>query len=449
MASSRPVHPARPRVAFALLVAAAAVGCGRTGLLLDDVFDGTGPFGRDGGGDGSTNGDGSTDGRADGDDTEAGPFDDAGTIDIGPVTVPNLPQVTAGDSHACVRTIKDEVFCWGLGAEGQLGNRSTDPISLTALKVEGLPPIARVSAGRKYSCALGRDQTVWCWGENLEGQLGRGTRSQVELEPAPIAALTGTVALSAGGSVGEGLGSHTCSLDQDGAVWCWGRNSSGECALGTSDHALVPNKVALGEKATAIAAGGNHTCALLTTGKVSCWGRNDDGQLGFGQSGGFEFEPEEVFGLSDVVGISAGDDHSCAIVKGGAMKCWGDGFLGELGDGKAQASYRPVDVVGIKDAVDSSGGVEHECMIHRSGTVSCWGKGVQGELGIGSLPYFQKAPVFALVSGVVSIATGSIFTCAGLRSGQVSCWGGAAVGQLGYGPPRVEFEPSPVMVLGL
>jgi alpha-tubulin suppressor-like RCC1 family protein len=239
------VASAPNRVAFALLLAAAGMACGRTGLLLDDVFDDpNGRFRDGGGGDGSDSRDGSADGSADAN-VEASPFDDAGTIDIGPVSVPNLPQVTAGDSHACVRTVQDDVFCWGLGAEGQLGNRSTDPFSVTAAKVAGLPPIARVSAGRKYTCALAKDQKVWCWGENLEGQLGRGTRSPVELEPAPIDALVGTVALSAGGSVGEGLGSHTCALDQDGAVWCWGRNSSGECALGTSDHALVPNKVAL------------------------------------------------------------------------------------------------------------------------------------------------------------------------------------------------------------
>ncbi len=410
-----------PFCAALVLLVSGVVACGRSGLLIDEL-------GADVDGNGRTHGDGGSDGGSDavsdaaGDGAPDGAEEDGGTITIGPITVPNVPQIVAGSRHACLRTKQSELLCWGDASQGQLANGGGD----RAERVLGLPAVVGVAAGSQYSCALGKDQSVWCFGENLEGQLGRGTRTESEPTPAQIVGLSGTIAIAASGPIGEGRGSHTCALDQDGRVRCWGLNTSGECALTTADHALTPNLVPLPGRAVAIAAGGNHTCALLVNGHVSCWGRNTNGQLGRGTSGESENQPDDVRELTGAIGLMAGDDHTCAWTSADALFCWGDGFLGELGDGRAQGSKQPrLPVRGLSGTIAAAGGVEHTCRVHKSGTVSCWGKGSLGELGNGKDPDYEAAPVDVIgVTDAVRVAAGGLFSCVARRERGAFCWGG-------------------------
>jgi alpha-tubulin suppressor-like RCC1 family protein len=163
-------------------------------------------------------------------------------------------------------------------------------------------------------------------------------------------------------------------------------NIFGQLGTGTYVGSNVPVDVGgLAGGVQAISAGGAHTCALTTAGRVKCWGRNGAGQLGTGEHSNSNV-PVDVVGLTgDVEAISAGDEHTCALISGGGVKCWGSNAFGELGDGTNTQSNVPVDVVGFTSGVQAvSAGDEHTCALASEGSIKCWGRNDDGELGDGT-----------------------------------------------------------------
>lgn len=132
----------------------------------------------------------------------------------------------------------------------------------------------------------------------------------------------------------------------------------------------------------AIAAGRDHTCAVKREGKVMCWGANNAGQLGHSSTSSSAL-PLEVPGLAGVTAVSAGDDHTCAIVTGGEVKCWGWNSHGQIGnDGVTNLIYTPVTVVGLSSgAISIAAGSEFSCVTTDTGAVWCWGRNYAGQLG--------------------------------------------------------------------
>jgi alpha-tubulin suppressor-like RCC1 family protein len=134
---------------------------------------------------------------------------------------------------------------------------------------------------------------------------------------------------------------------------------------------------------SAIAAGANHTCAIVSGG-AKCWGSGVRGQLGNGARS--SLTPDDVVGLeSGVRMIAAGSNHVCAITAAGGVRCWGDNQFGQLGNGSTTGSSTPVDVVGLASGVVAvSAGGQHTCAIMSGGKAMCWGGNQFGQLGIGS-----------------------------------------------------------------
>jgi alpha-tubulin suppressor-like RCC1 family protein len=272
--------------------------------------------------------------------------------------------------------------------------------------------------------------------------------------PTPTATLTPNSALLQNISKIAAGFNHTCAITLTSGLKCWGMNNSAQLGDGTQGtlRYFPVDVIGLQQGVLAVSAGNDHTCAIITDGFIKCWGYNFNGELGNGTFITYPatMEPQLVVGLQGGnTAIGAGSSHTCAITSGGGVKCWGYNNDGQLGDGTTTNSAVPVDVLGITDAVELSVGHFHTCIRTYGGGVKCWGSNYHGELGIGStVNSSTPVDVTGLSSGVVAIASGGAHTCALLASGSVKCWGWEYWGQLGNGVDTYS-ETTPVDVIGL
>jgi alpha-tubulin suppressor-like RCC1 family protein len=328
-------------------------------------------------------------------------------------------------SHTCVVTTGGGVRCWGLNDDGQLGDGTTSTRTATVLVTGLTDRVTAVTVGGYHTCALTERGGVKCWGNNANGQLGDGTTIQ-QTTPMDVQGLTsGVVAVSAAFR-------HTCAIVSNGGVKCWGENSTGQLGNDTTTSSPAPVAVlGLGSGAVGIAAGGYHTCAIVSGGGVKCWGYNMYGQLGDGTQSP-RTRPVDVVGLATgVTRVAAGGDHTCALTSAGGVKCWGN-LLRDPSSSFPQPT--PIDMAGLTSGVVAlAAGDSHTCAVTVTGGVKCWGHNMYGELGDGTTTN-RPTPVDAtgLEAGVVAVAAGGYYTCALNSDGGVKCWGYNS-GFLGYG----------------
>ena len=333
--------------------------------------------------------------------------------------------VAAGGLHTCALAAGGTVQCWGDNGSGALGVPLTLPKSPVPVVVPGLSGVLALSAGDGFTCALLGNRSVRCWGESRSGQLGDGSPpATVRSTPMPVTGLQGVTAI-------DSSGNHTCAVAAGGQVACWGANDEGQLGDGTFGEdafRAVPVNVPGVAGATAVAAGGKHTCALVDGGAVRCWGYNGSGQLGtLGTTDEYRSRsPVTVADLRGATTLTAGGASACAIVAG-ALHCWG-GLVSLPGDGGFARAWQPVAVAGLTGVVAvSAGGAA--CAALSDGSVHCWGvrrsNGTDMDSGVpAALPG---------LAGVTAVDAGSSHTCALTSGGWVQCWGYNASGQLGRG----------------
>lgn len=249
-------------------------------------------------------------------------------------------------------------------------------------------------------------------------------------------------------SVGE---YNVCALTLAGGVKCWGDDSYGALGNGAvSGPQVAPGDVVgLTSGVIRVASGQNHTCALLAAGTVKCWGRGSNGQLGNGTTADSQV-PVNVTGLSGVVTIAAGYLHTCAVVTGGAVKCWGHDGYGQIGNGGGNDGNlsSPVSVTTASGAIKLGLGEVHSCAILDTGALQCWGSNEFGKLGVGdSVNRYAPADVVGLTSGVTDVDGSYSFTCA-IQNGTAKCWGSTGGGKLGSNLPGGS-QTTPIDVTGL
>ena len=351
--------------------------------------------------------------------------------------------VTAGLGHTCARTATGAVKCWGWNNFGQVGDGSTSD-RRTAVPVSGLTTgVIAVAAGGRHSCAVAAGGAAQCWGMNSSGQLGDGSTAN-RRTAAPVSGLTtGIVAVAVGAY-------HSCAVAAGGALTCWGSNLWGGLGDGTfASTRLTPVPVStLASGVVAVAAGDGHTCALTAGGALKCWGHNNHGQLGDGSYTN-RSTPVPVRSLaSRVVAVAVGGEHTCALTVEGAVKCWGANRYGQLGDGTTTDRLTPVPVGTLASGVVAvAAGWAHTCAVMAGGAVQCWGMNYNGELGDGSrIQRLTPVPVNGSEGGFVAVAANSGHTCAVTADGAVWCWGGNDFGDLGDGSRITRLTP--VLVRG-
>lgn len=214
------------------------------------------------------------------------------------------------------------------------------------------------------------------------------------------------------------------------------------CLLGAGGIGVAAAGAATPVRASlpTLAAGEDHACAVVAGGTVKCWGLNNNGQVGNGSNAvGVVSRPVRVIGLGGVATVAAGDNHSCALLKVGTVKCWGLNDAGELGDGTTTNAAVPVDVKavggrGLLGGVTAiAAGQDHSCALLRAGTVVCWGQNQYGVLGNGTSKDATTPVTVTGLTHVSAISTGNQDSCALTEVGTVKCWGYNDDGELGDG----------------
>lgn len=254
----------------------------------------------------------------------------------------DIVYVTAGGRHTCGLTSAGAAYCWGYGANGQLGNGSAQDSALPAL-VEGGAGWTAVSAGGNHTCGTkgSPGSNLYCWGAGSSGQLGKGPGPG----GAPSDELTPRLVFSASEPVLVTTGYyHTCLQPASGGPRCAGDGGGGRLGYGGNSNryefTVANTPLAFSE----LTAGRAHTCGITAAGAAYCWGDGSSGQVGDGQSNGTNLVPVAVQGPA-FTQVSAGAEHTCGVATDGKAYCWGRGQHGRLGTGGDANSVVPVPVV--------------------------------------------------------------------------------------------------------
>ncbi len=327
------------------------------------------------------------------------------------------------------------MFAWGSNDDGQLGIGTSSGLRDRPTPV-GLSEVREVRGGGRHSLALLDDGTVWAWGANGEGQLGDGSTADRDepvqvVDPSdPSGFLQEVTSIAAGGA-------HSLAITQDGSVYSWGSNSEGQ--LGRACEAESDNEPATVEVVAAkrVDAGEAFSILLTTQDDVRTWGSDDEGQLGDGGSNTDLCSPVSI-GLGGIKAVAAGDAHALAVSVEGIVFAWGDNASGQLGDADAPNDKEvPVQVQGIGGATEVvAAGGRHSLVLLNGDMVKAWGENGDGQLGDGNAPTDSDVAVDVLVFiggdvPLLDVEAGGEHSLALTAIGLVYTWGSNEFGQLG------------------
>lgn len=381
----------------------------------------------------------------------------AGTLNKAEVD-PASVKIAAGFDFSCM-LVAGEVWCAGLDTVGQLGDGDSDsdadPLgedSTSFVKVTGLDgiQIQEISAGNQHICALTTAGEIYCWGEGSAGQLGNNAMADSGVPVAVVDSNGSNVSGMTGVSAGE---VHTCALALTGSIYCWG---AGGVAASDTDRLLgtgtADGSTTLGTAVInytdfiEVKAAEGHSCGVRADRSVVCWGLNADGRLGNATmvSPG---APALVTGSATASTLTLGQTHSCLSDGAGNAKCAGSDASLQLGDSAAITANQstPVAVTNLTAAAALSGvleiksGLTSTCARKADKTLVCWGEGSAGELGNAAVADSGIPVTVSNVTQAVHLSEGwaAGHHCSVDQLGKIFCWGDNTVngdGKMGSGP---------------
>ena len=373
---------------------------------------------------------------------------------------PGIVQVTSGYHHNIAIKNDWTVWAWGSNLSGQLGDGSNDSRNLP-VQVKGpngmgwLTDIIAIAAGNQHSIALSGDGHVLSWGSNTYGQLGNGS---LEKSYIPVYVLNDqnepfehVSAIACGAN-------HSFLVTEDNQLWAWGKNESGQLGDGTTMNQNRPIRiVGLPEelRVLQLSPGDSHSLALLDNGQVWSWGDNTSGQLGIGSVISSlvpirVLQADSEIPLENIVEIAAGAFHSLALSSDGYIWSFGLNQNGQLGNGGPVYTTSPIKVQTstLENVLGNIGkiaaGTDHSLAIQNNGKIWAWGKNDGGQLGNATQTntyYPSQVTIPSGLSDILAIEAGKAHSVAHTTDGKIWSWGNNYSFQLGTGNTLKSLVP--------
>ena len=335
--------------------------------------------------------------------------------------------LAAGNATACATSSAGLAFCWGYGAYGGLGGGSVVPNSTVPRLVDRSLTFTQLSAkGFGHTCGVATNGDAYCWGLNVEGEIGNGLADYEDSVPQLVGGGHTFLEVAAGYL-------NTCGVTTAHELYCWGDDSRGQLGSGKSTalgFTGTPRLVSggLSWAHVSVSDGFLFTCGLTTTGDAYCWGANEYAQLG-NNSTVDDSVPKAVVGGTTFTSIAVGGTHTCAIAAADSTAyCWGTHGIGRTAT-DVDSVAAPVDGGTRFLGIASHG--EKSCGQRADLYIVCW-------VGHPN-PAFRVPTLDAAFETPDAIAVGSGFECR-LIAGVVSCRGANSDGQLGDGTHVDKFN---------
>jgi alpha-tubulin suppressor-like RCC1 family protein len=349
--------------------------------------------------------------------------------------------VAAGHYHnAAIRT-DGTLWTWGRNSDGQLGKNDVVHRSSPVQEVLGSTEWLTVSCGVYHVVAKRGTSTLWSWGMNTNGQLGLGDVVH-RSSPVIIGANTTWKDASAGGY-------HTVAIKYDGTLWAWGRNTSGQVGDNTVTHRSSPVQEMTGTSTwKTIDAGGYHSAAIKTDNKLWSWGRNIRGAFGDGTVTQTSSPVQELLSKTNWKTLSLGENFTLgmtdtpldfddkyirkSLFDDGNLYGWGNNTYGSLGDNSVTHRSSPVQTIaGGSNWKIVGSGWYHTVGIKTDGRLWAWGHNIDGQLGDGGITRKSSPVAIGTLQNWKTVSGGSYWTLATKTDGSAWAWGFNTHGQLG------------------
>jgi hypothetical protein len=335
--------------------------------------------------------------------------------------IAGVRQVFNRQDQSCALDSDSHVMCWTPSRDPLAPGRVTAGQSNQSDFLDFTAADRAIDVGGIYygnGCAVLVSGHVKCYGYYpFSGVLGNGSSAQVDFEtPTEVSNVTDAVSIKTSFY-------GACVLTKLGEVTCWGDNSAGKRGDGTTVASPLPNRVAGLSNVKNIAATDFGYCAVTNDGRVACWGSRPDLPLQASGEPSTSLKPEFLPGLSGLKSIEGFSNGYCVITSNDGVTCW------ESMNPKYYAmanSATPFAITGVSNVIALSGGGQHMCALMKSGRVSCWGVGVYAETVSDISTLSTRGTAAQPVQGIESAVslTASIFTtCAKLSDASIKCWG--------------------------
>ena len=351
----------------------------------------------------------------------------------------DVRDIFVSETELIERFTGKQLWTWGLGSSGQLGNNTVTNTSSPVQTISGGNNWQTVSAGSDLTAAIKVDGSLWTWGLGNAGRLGNGTTSGAS---SPVQTISGgnnwrNVSVKS---------EHTAATKTDGTLWLWGPGFNGKLGDNTTAFRNSPvQTISGGTNWRTVSAGGDHTAAIKTDGTLWLWGLGDNGLLGDNSTISKSSPVQTISGGTNWRSVSVSDavNHTAAIKTDGSLWVWGSGSSGRLGTNTITNQSSPVQTIsgGTNWRIVASGG-DHTAAIKTDGSLWVWGSGSSGQLGNNTLTN-QSSPVQTISGGTNwrSVDSGCFHTSAIKTDGSLWVWGSGSSGQLGSNTLTNQSSP--------